>query len=105
MIPAVAAEGLADYIDVFCDRGFFTTEETERILMAGLKYGMVPKIHAVNLTSLVGSRLGVKYGALSVDLEYTAGDEIEALLGSETMPTLLPGAAFFLGMIDPLQEK
>ena len=102
MIPRIAAEELADYIDVFCDKGFFTVEETERILMAGIKYGMRPKLHANELDYSGGIQIGVKYNALSVDhLEYTGDDEIEVLVGSETMPTLLPGAAFFLGMIDP----
>ncbi|MDD2411405.1 MAG: imidazolonepropionase [Bacteroidales bacterium] len=100
MIPMVAAEDLADYIDVFCDKGFFTPYETERILMAGMKYGLKAKIHANELDYSGGIQVGVKYGAQSVDhLEYTGDDEIKALLGSETMPTLLPGAAFFLGMI------
>jgi len=100
MIPQVAAEGLADYIDVFCDKGFFTVEDTDRILMAGLKNGLRPKIHANELDYSGGIQVGVKYNALSVDhLEYTGDEEIKALLGSETMPTVLPGAAFFLGMI------
>jgi imidazolonepropionase len=100
MIPMVAAEELADFIDVFCDKGFFTVEETERILMQGIKYGMRPKIHANELDYSGGIQVGVKYSALSVDhLEYTGGEEIECLLHSETMPTFLPGAAFFLGMI------
>lgn len=100
MIPAVAAEDLADYIDVFCDKGFFTTEETERILMAGIKYGMRPKIHANELDFSGGIQVGVKYNALSVDhLEYTGDEEIKTLMNSETMPTLLPGASFFLGLI------
>jgi imidazolonepropionase len=100
MIPAVAAEDLADYIDVFCDKGFFTTEETERILMAGIKYGLRPKIHANELDFSGGVQVGVKYNALSVDhLEYTGNEEIAALLDAETMPTLLPGASFFLGLI------
>ena len=100
MIPQVAVEGLADYIDVFCDKGFFTVEDTERILMAGMKYGLRPKIHANELDYSRGIQVGVKYNALSVDhLEYTGDEEIKALLGSETMPTILPGAAFFLGMI------
>jgi imidazolonepropionase len=99
MIPMVAGEGLADYIDVFCDKGFFTVEDTERILMAGLKYGLTPKIHANELANSGGIQVGVKYGALSVDhLEYTGEEEIAALLGSDTMPTILPGAAFFLNM-------
>ncbi len=100
MLPQVAADDLAEFIDVFCDRGFFTVEDTERILMAGLKYGLRPKIHANELDYSGGIQAGVKYGALSVDhLEYTGDDEIHALLKSDTMPTILPGAAFFLGMI------
>lgn len=100
MIPMVAAEELADYVDVFCDRGFFTPEETERILMQGIKYGMRPKIHANELACSGGIQVGVKYNSLSVDhLEYTGDEEIQCLLGSETMPTLLPGAAFFLNMV------
>ncbi|NLO50183.1 MAG: imidazolonepropionase [Bacteroidales bacterium] len=99
MIPVVASEGLADYIDVFCDRGFFTVEDTDRILNAGMKYGLPPKIHANELDYSGGIQVGVKYGALSVDhLEFTGEAEIEALLGSDTMPTILPGAAFFLNM-------
>ena len=102
MIPVVSSEGLADYIDVFCDRGFFTAVDTERILMAGLKYGLVPKIHANELDFSGGVQTGVKYNALSVDhLERTGDAEIETLKGSETMPTLLPGSAFFLGLPDP----
>ncbi|MBA4323378.1 MAG: imidazolonepropionase, partial [Odoribacter sp.] len=106
MIPAVAAEELADYIDVFCDRGFFTSEETERILMAGIKYGLRAKLHANELDYSGGIQAGVKYNALSADhLEFTGDAEILALLGSETIPTLLPGAAFFLGMVDPPARK
>jgi imidazolonepropionase len=100
MIPMVAAEELADFIDVFCDKGFFTVEETERMLMQGMKYGLRPKIHANELDFSGGIQVGVKYNALSVDhLEYTGDEEIACLLDSETMPTFLPGAAFFLGMI------
>ncbi len=100
MIPQVAAEELADYIDVFCDKGFFTIEDTERILMAGMKHGLKPKIHANELDYSGGIQVGVKYGALSVDhLEYTGDAEIQALKDSETMPTILPGAAFFLNMV------
>lgn len=106
MIPAVVAERLADYIDVFCDRGFFTLEETERILTAGAAYGLLPKMHANELDYSGGIQLGVRHRALSVDhLEYTGEDEIAALLGSGTMPTLLPGAAFFLGMDNPPARK
>lgn len=100
MIPMVAAEELADYVDVFCDRGFFTPEETERILMQGIKYGMRPKIHANELANSGGIQVGVKYNSLSVDhLEHTGPEEIECLRNSETMPTFLPGAAFFLNMV------
>lgn len=106
MIPAVAGEGLADYIDVFCDKGFFTEEETDRILMAGIKHGLLPKIHANELGFSGGIQMGVKYDALSVDhLEFTGEKEIKALLNSGTMPTLLPGAAFFLDMAYPPARK
>lgn len=99
MIPQVAAGELADYIDVFCDRGFFTVEDTDRILNAGMKYGLRPKIHANELDYSGGIQVGVKYNALSVDhLEFTGKEEIEALRDTETMPTVLPGAAFFLNM-------
>lgn len=100
MIPLVASEELADFIDVFCDRGFFTEEETERILMQGMKYGLRPKIHANELDYSGGIQVGVKYNALSVDhLEYTGPEEMKILSGSETMPTILPGAAFFLDLV------
>src|SRR5574344_160058 len=99
MIPQAAAEGLADYVDVFCDAGFFTVADTERILEAGAKYGMRPKIHANEMACSGGIQVAVKYNALSCDhLEYTGDAEIAALLPSETMPTVLPGAAFFLNM-------
>lgn len=99
MIPMVVAEDLADYIDVFCDKGFFTVEDTDRILNAGMKYGLRPKIHANELARSGGIQVGVKYNALSVDhLEFTEDEEIEVLRGSETMPVVLPGAAFFLNM-------
>jgi len=100
MMPQVALEGLADYVDVFCDKGFFTVEDTERILAAGQQYGFQGKIHANELDYSGGVQAGVKYNALSVDhLEYVGDAEIEALKDSGTMPTVLPGAAFFLGMI------
>jgi imidazolonepropionase len=106
MIPVIASEELADYIDVFCDDGFFTVDETERILMAGLKYGLTPKLHANEIGNSGGVQVGVKYNALSVDhLERSGADEIKALLNSETMPTLLPGSALFLGLPDPPARK
>ncbi len=99
MIPLVAAEELADFIDVFCDRGFFSVEDTDRILNAGMKYGLRPKIHANELGITGGVQVGVKYNALSVDhLEHIGREEIDCLKDSETMPTVLPGASFFLGI-------
>lgn len=99
MIPAVAAEELADFVDVFCEEGFFTTEETDRILTAGEQYGMRVKLHANQLAVSGGVQVGVKHNALSVDhLESTTDEEIRVLKGSCTMPTMLPGASFFLRM-------
>lgn len=99
MLPAVAEAGLADYCDVFCEKGFFTAEETDRILKAGWKHGMRPKIHANELYYSDGIQVGVANNALSVDhLECTGDAEIEALQGSETMATILPSTAFFLGL-------
>ncbi len=106
MIPQVAAEEAADFIDVFCDKGFFTPEDTDRILMAGMKYGLRPKIHANELGFTGGVQVGVKYNAISVDhLEYMGDEEIEVLKNSETMPTVLPGAAFFLNLeLSPVRK-
>ncbi|MBQ3243630.1 MAG: imidazolonepropionase [Bacteroidaceae bacterium] len=106
MIPAVAAEGLADYVDVFCDRGFFTPEETARIIEIGSRFGLRAKIHANELAVSGGVEVGVAHDALSVDHLESMGDEqIEALRGSETMPTMLPGCAFFLGITYPPARK
>lgn len=99
MLPAVAAEGLAEFVDVFCDRGFFTPDETARILEAAARYGMRPKIHANELDASGGVQTGVAHGALSVDhLERMGDAEIECLKNSDTIATMLPGASFFLGM-------
>ena len=99
MIPEVGRQKLADYIDVFCDTGFFTVEETARILEAGAKWGMLPKIHADELASSGGVEVGVAHNALSVDhLERMTDSQIEVLRGSGTMPTALPGTSFFLNM-------
>ena len=99
MIPAVAAEGLADFIDVFCDEGFFTPEETSRILEAGEKYGLRAKIHGEELAPSGGVEVAVKHAALSVDhLESMTDEDIEMLRHSDTMPTALPGTSFFLNM-------
>ena len=106
MIPAVAEEKLADYIDVFCEQGFFTVEETERIVEEGKKFGMKPRIHANQLHRSGGVQVGVKTGALSVDhLENIGDEEISALQQSSVIPTALPGAAFFLGLPFPPARK
>ncbi len=106
MLPEIDRQGLADYMDVFCDQGFFTVEETAQLLEAGWKYDLQPKIHANELGLTGGVQVVVKHQALSVDhLEHIGDDEIEALLASKTMPTVLPGAAFFLGMpLSPIRE-
>lgn len=99
MIPAVAAEQLADYVDVFCDEGFFTPQETARILDAGAKYGMRGKIHGQELAPSGGVEVAVKHGALSVDhLESMTDEDIEMMRDSDTSPTALPGTSFFLNM-------
>ncbi|WP_315538098.1 imidazolonepropionase [Prevotella koreensis] len=99
MIPAVAAEGLADFIDVFCDEGFFTFEETSRILEAGARYGMRGKIHGEELAPSGGVEVAVKHSALSVDhLESMTDEDIEMMRDTDTMPTALPGTSFFLNM-------
>ena len=106
MIPAVAREGLADFVDVFCDRGFFTVEQTAKIMAEGEKYGLRAKIHANELAVSGGVEIGVEHGALSVDHLESMGDaQIEALRGSKTMPTMLPGCAFFLGIGYPPARK
>ncbi len=97
MLPKIAEAQLAEYIDVFCEKGFFTPEETERIVLAGESYGLKGKIHANQLNISGGVQVGVKTNSLSVDhLESMGQKEIDSLKGSSTMPTLLPGAAFFL---------
>src|SRR5258708_32331522 len=97
MITDVAEEKLANYIDVFCEEGFFSQEETEQIVEEGKKFGMKPRIHANQLHRSGGVQAGVKTNALSVDhLENIGEEEINLLKNSSTMPTALPGAAFFL---------
>jgi imidazolonepropionase len=99
MLPRVVDEGLADYMDVFCEKGFFNVDETDRLLSAAAKYGLKPKIHANQLYNSGGVQIGVKHNAISVDhLETMDDDEVACLQNSNTMATLLPGAAFFLAM-------
>ena len=97
MMPQAAE--MADFVDVFCDEGFFTTEDTARILKAGAACGLPAKIHANELAESGGVEVGVRYGALSVDhLERSGPAQVEALRGAPTMPTMLPGSSFFLGI-------
>jgi imidazolonepropionase len=106
MLPRIAAEGLADFIDVFCETGFYSPEETEEICHAGMRYGLRPKIHANQLGLSGGVQTGLKLKALSVDhLEFMDDDLIKTLAGSSTIGTLLPTAAFFLGMPMPAARK
>jgi imidazolonepropionase len=102
MLPQVAAEKLADYCDVFCDKGFFTVEETDKILTAATSLGLVAKIHANELAVSGGVQIGVKHQALSVDhLERIGEEEIRVLQQSNTLPVVLPGTVFFLGLPHP----
>ncbi|HIZ86688.1 MAG TPA: imidazolonepropionase [Candidatus Coprenecus pullistercoris] len=106
IMPAVAAEGLADYADIFVEEGFFTVEDACRIFEAADKYGMQPKVHANQMSFSGGVQVGVKYGAVSVDhLEFTGPEEFRALQGSGTIATLLPGATFFLDMDYPKAKQ
>ncbi|MES2139068.1 MAG: imidazolonepropionase [Bacteroidota bacterium] len=106
IMPVIAEEQLADYCDVFCEQNYFTKEETIEILTAGKKHGMTPKVHAEQLSNFGGTLAGIDVGAISVDhLEFVGDKEIEALLNSKTMPTILPGAAFFLSLPFPPARK
>ena len=99
MLPAVTAEGLADYVDAFCERGFFTPEDTARIFTAAKSYGLIPKLHANQMDFSGGVEVGCAQGAISVDhLEYTGPEQFAILKACDTMPTLLPGASMFLNM-------
>ena len=102
IIPAVAAEGLAEYVDIFCEEGFFTVEDAERIFEAGAKYGLRPTVHANQMSVSGGVEVGIKHHAISVDhLEFTGQAQWRALAESDTIATLLPGATFFLNMDYP----
>lgn len=106
MMPKIAAENLTDYCDVFCEQNYFTKDETIEILTAGKKYGMTPKVHAEQLSNFGGTLAGIEVGAISVDhLEFVGDAEITALQNSKTMPTILPGAAFFLNLPNPPARK
>ncbi len=106
MLPKVAEENLAEYCDVFCDKGFFNPQQTEKILTKAIDLGLKPKIHANELDYSGGIQVGVKCNAVSVDhLEFTGEAEIEALKKSNTIATLLPSTAFFLGLQYPPARK
>ncbi len=99
MLPVIAKEGLADYIDVFCERNYFSVEEMAEILQAGRAVGLIPKVHVNQFSAMGGVRKAVEMGALSVDhLEELEDDDIDALKGSDTMPTILPSCSHFLGI-------
>lgn len=99
MLPQVAKHNLADFIDVFCETGYFSVEDTEKIMEAGTKYGLIPKIHVNQFTSIGGIIASVKYNALSVDhLEEMTDEDITALQNSKTMPIALPTCSFYLGI-------
>ncbi|WP_223548328.1 imidazolonepropionase [Aestuariivivens sp. NBU2969] len=99
MLPVVKEEGLADYIDAFCEKGYFSLEDTEQIMVAGKNYELIPKIHVNQFNAFGGVALAVKYGALSVDhLEELNDEDIEALKGSKTMPVALPSCSYFLSI-------
>jgi imidazolonepropionase len=99
MIPVIKTEGLADYIDVFCETNYYTPEETDKILQAGIAIGLRPKIHVNQFTSIGGIQTGIKNNALSVDhLEVMEENDIQDLIKSDVMPTLLPSCSFFLGI-------
>ena len=99
MIPAIEKENLADYIDVFCERNYFSVEEMSEILEAGIKIGLKPKVHVNQFSAMGGVRKAVELGALSVDhMEELADDDIDALKGSSTIPTILPSCSHFLSI-------
>ncbi len=99
MLPKIAKENLAEFIDVFCEDGYFSTQQTDRILTAGKQYGLIPKIHVNQFTIMGGVQIGVKHNALSVDhLEVMDTNDIIALKNSNTIPVALPSCSYFLGI-------
>ncbi len=99
MLPVIAAEKLADYIDVFCEKGYYTPEETNQILKAGLQYGLIPKIHVNQFNSIGGIKVGIENNALSLDhLEVLTNEDLAHLKDSDTIPVSLPSCSFFLGI-------
>jgi imidazolonepropionase len=99
ILPIVAAENLAEYIDVFCETGYFSVDDTDKILEAGAKYRLIPKIHVNQFTAIGGVQVGVKHNAISVDhLELMRDEDIEILKNTETMPVALPSCSYFLSI-------
>ena len=99
MLPEISKDKLADYVDVFCESGYFSVEETEKIMEAGLAFGLKPKIHVNQFNSIGGIQAGVKFNALSVDhLEIMNSEDIQALKNTETMPVALPSCSYFLSI-------
>jgi len=99
ILPLVAKENLADFIDIFCETGYFSVEDTERLLKAGAKYGLIPKIHVNQFNAIGGVQAGIKYKAISVDhLEEMRDIDIESLKDSKTMPVALPSCSYFLSI-------
>ena len=99
MIPQIAKEQLADFIDVFCEMGYFSVEETEQIIAAGIQFGLIPKIHVNQFKAIGGIKVAVQYNALSVDhLEVMNPEDIEALKNTQTMPVALPSCSYFLSI-------
>lgn len=99
MIPKIAKENLADFIDIFCEKGYFSVEDTDRVLTAGKKYNLIPKVHVNQFNSIGGIQIATKHKALSVDhLEVLSDEDLESLKDSETMPVALPSCSFFLGI-------
>ena len=106
ILPAIAAEKIADYMDVFCEKNYFTADETAVLLDAGAKYGLVGRVHAEQMSHSNGIKTAVQHGAISADhVEFCSDEDIELLKGSKTMATILPGAAYFLGLPLPPARK
>jgi len=99
MIPNIAKEGLADYIDIFCEKNYFSVDDTDKILNTGANYSLKPKIHVNQFTSLGGIKKAIEYSAISVDhLEVLSDDDIKSLINTDTIPTLLPSCSFFINI-------
>lgn len=102
LMPVIQKEGLAEFCDIFCEKNYFTADDTIELMEAAKNYGMIPKVHAEQLSNSGGIQAGINCGAISVDhLEYASEEDIQALKNSTTMPVVLPGAQLFLGLPNP----